>query len=191
MNYLIQQFFFVFRVRYYNNIVGFFRKTFLISQGMKIGSETVIPKLFVSWPHQVSIGKKCLLEHGINFKFDGIWKIGPSIRIENNVFIGAGSEFNIRKSICIGSDSLIASGCKFIDHDHGILLNDLMRKQHGVEKSIIIGENVWLGCNVIVLKGVEIASGAIVAAGAVVNKSIGPNEIWAGVPAKKIGERKQ
>jgi acetyltransferase-like isoleucine patch superfamily enzyme len=58
------------------------------------------------------------------------------------------------------------------------------------QKKIIIGENVWLGCNVAVLKGANIGDGAVVAAGAVVTKSIPPYEIWGGVPAKKIGERK-
>ena len=84
---------------------------------------------------------------------------------------------------------MIASGCKFIDHDHGVNLIQLMRLQPGPEKSIDIGSNVWIGFNVIVLKGVTIHDGAIVAAGSVVTKDIGINEIWAGVPAKKIGER--
>jgi acetyltransferase-like isoleucine patch superfamily enzyme len=42
----------------------------------------------------------------------------------------------------------------------------------------------------LVLKGVTIGNGAIVAAGAAVTKSIPEYEIWAGVPARKIGKRK-
>jgi acetyltransferase-like isoleucine patch superfamily enzyme len=64
-----------------------------------------------------------------------------------------------------------------------------MRNQPGPEKPIRLGQDVWLGCNVVVLKGIEIGDGAIVAAGAVVTKSIGPREIWAGIPARKIGQR--
>lgn len=157
---------------------------------MRIGQKTILPSCSITWPHKIVIGDKCYLENGISFKFDGIWQPGKSIIINNNVFIGAGCEFNIRKSISIGSDSLIASGCKFIDHDHGTSTSTLMRVQKGVEAPILIGNNVWLGCNVTVLKGVQIADGAIVAAGAVVTKSIGINEIWAGIPARKIGERK-
>lgn len=157
---------------------------------MKLGSKTILPKIYVTWPHQVSIGSNCVLEHNIYFKFDGIWQKGPSIKISDRVFIGSECEFNIRERIYIGSDSLIASGCRFIDHDHGILGHDLIRKQIGPEKEIKIGNDVWLGCNVIVLKGVVIGDGAIVAAGTVVTKSILPREIWAGVPARKIGERK-
>jgi acetyltransferase-like isoleucine patch superfamily enzyme len=80
---------------------------------------------------------------------------------------------------------LIASDCRFIDHDHGLNKNELIKIQKGTEQEIIIGSNVWIGCNVTVLKGVHIGSGAVVAAGTVVTRSILPYEIWGGVPAKK------
>jgi acetyltransferase-like isoleucine patch superfamily enzyme len=190
MSYIIQQTGFVIRKRYWPLFSGFFRKMWLQLLGMKIGAGTTVPPLFITWPHQVSLGANCALEEQISFKFDGIRKPGPSIFIGDHVFIGSGCEFNIRLRIDVGSDSLIASGCRFVDHDHGVEPGRLMREQHGPEKAIKIGKNVWLGCNVVVLKGVEIGEGAVVAAGAVVTKSIAGNEIWAGIPARKIGERK-
>ena len=157
---------------------------------MKVGKGTELPRLHITWPHQVAIGSNCKLEHDIYFKYDGIWQPGTAIKIGDNVFIGAGCEFNISEGITIGNDALIASGCKFIDHNHGTALNELMRTQVGPKEAIKIEPNVWLGVNVVVLKGVIIGEGAIIAAGAIVTKSVGANEIWAGVPAKKIGERK-
>jgi acetyltransferase-like isoleucine patch superfamily enzyme len=157
---------------------------------MEIGKGTLLSRLFITWPNQVKLGKNCVLEHNVYFKYDGIWQPGKSIMVGDDVFIGNGCEFNIKKSISIGDNSLIAAGCRFVDHDHGIGLEDLMRLQKGPDKPIVIGKDVWLGCNVIVLKGVEIADGAIVGAGAVVTKCILQNEIWGGVPARKIGERK-
>ena len=65
-----------------------------------------------------------------------------------------------------------------------------MNKQLGIEKGIIINEDVWIGANAIILKGVEINKGAIIAAGSVVTNSIPSYEIWGGVPARKISERK-
>jgi acetyltransferase-like isoleucine patch superfamily enzyme len=189
MAFLFEQTIFVVRVRYYRRLISFVNKLWYRSLGMKIGSNTLIQRLSVSWPHQVSIGTECNFETNIVFKFDGIWKPGPAILIGNCVFLGTGVEFNIRKGISIGDHSLIASGCRFIDHDHGFAANTLVHKQKGEEKKIIIQDDVWLGCNVVILKGVEIGKGAIVAAGAVVTKSIPADEIWGGVPAKKISVR--
>lgn len=157
-------------------------------QGSEIGPGTVLPQIHMTWPHQVRLGARCIVERGVFFKFDGIWSPGPSIIIGNGCFVGAGCEFNIRKRLEIGSDCAIASGCKFIDHDHGIT-GLRIDESPGREVPIKLGRHVWLGFNVIVLKGVEIGDGAVVGAGAVVVKCVPPGEIWAGVPAVKIGVR--
>lgn len=158
---------------------------------MKVGRATLLPKIYVTWPHQVSLGAHCRLETGIYFKFDGIYEAGPRLLIGDNVFIGAGCEFNFCRKIVIGAQSLIASGCRFIDHDHGSARRDvpMSMQPHATDAPIILEEDVWLGANVIVLKGVRIGRGAIVAAGAVVASEVPTFEIWGGVPAQKIGER--
>lgn len=189
-SYLIQQSLFVLRFRYLKKLSSFFRKICYQMQGMKIGKGTHVPKIFTTWPHQIVIGKKCNLEHDIYFKYDGIWKKGPSIIIKDDVFIGSGCEFNIKARIDIGNNALIASGVRFVDHDHGMGLDILMNKQICSEERIMIEDNVWIGANAVILKGVKIESGAVVAAGAVVKKNIGSNEIWGGIPAIKIGIRK-
>lgn len=159
-----------------------------VLRGLRIGKKTRLRKALVTWPHQVQIGNQCVLEPDIFFKFDGIWSPGPSIVIGDSVFVGRSCEFNIRKKISVGKGCAIASGCKFIDHDHGIT-GTRIDETPGTEEPIIIGEYVWLGCNVIVLKGVTIGSSAVVAAGSVVTKDIPAGEIWAGVPARKISSR--
>ena len=160
-------------------------------QGMQVDAGTLLPRVHVTWPHQVSLGRNCVLEHDIYFKYDGIYAPGPSIFIRDRVFLGFGCEFNVRRRVEIGTDSLIASGCKFIDHDHDTSRRELpMRDQTaGAEAEIILAPDVWLGVNVIVLKGVHIGRGAIIGAGAVVTRDIGDYEIWTGIPARKIGER--
>ncbi|MBC7489306.1 MAG: acyltransferase [Glaciimonas sp.] len=158
---------------------------------MEIGYGVNLSKLLITWPHQVKIGVNSTLEDGIYFKFDGIWSPGPKIRIGNNCFLGARTELNIRIGISIGDDCLIASGCKFIDHDHGFAKRDgpINAQDDGIELPITLENDVWLGVNVVILKGVTIGRGAIVGAGSVVSKSIPPCEIWAGVPARRISVR--
>ena len=181
----------ILRIRYLNKWISIVRNFRYEASGMKIGKGTFLPKVYITWPHQVSIGKNCIFEHLVYFKFDGVWCDGPSIILKDNVFIGSCCEFNIKKKIIIGHNTLIGSGTRLIDHDHGIDLGELIGKQLCLEKEIIIGEDVWVGCNVVILKGVHIGDGAVIAAGAVVTKSIPPLEIWGGVPAKKISNRKK
>jgi acetyltransferase-like isoleucine patch superfamily enzyme len=52
-----------------------------------------------------------------------------------------------------------------------------------------IGNDVWLGANVVVLRGVTIGDGAIVAANAVVTKDVPPYTICGGIPAKVLRPR--
>ena len=56
-------------------------------------------------------------------------------------------------------------------------------------KPIIIGNDVWIAAGVQVLRGVNVGDGAVLGGGTIVTKDVPPYEIWAGVPAKKIGQR--
>ena len=57
-------------------------------------------------------------------------------------------------------------------------------------KPISIGDNVFIGTNVLILKGVKIGDRSIIGAGSVVTKNIDLNEIWAGNPAMMISMNK-
>lgn len=57
------------------------------------------------------------------------------------------------------------------------------------DKSCVIGNDVWIGLDVKIMEGITISDGAVIAAGSIVTKNIPPYEIWAGIPAKKIGQR--
>lgn len=56
-------------------------------------------------------------------------------------------------------------------------------------KNIIIGNDVWIGINTIVLDGVEIGDGAIIGAGSIVTKNVPPYAIAVGTPAKIVKYR--
>ena len=78
----------------------------------------------------------------------------------------------------------IANNVVIVDHNHKIGNNGVI---DGLDCSPIkIGDNVWIGANVTILKGISIGNGSIIAAGAVVNTNIPSCEIWGGVPARKI-----
>ena len=157
--------------------------------GATIGRGTRIPRMWANWPHQVKIGENCVLEPGIRFKFDGPWASGPNIEIGDETFLGTNVEFNVQGKVTIGSKCLVGAGCRFIDHDHGLELETPIGDQSCEIGPIELKEDVWLGANVLILKGVTIGQGAVVGAGAVVRSDVPAKEIWAGVPARKISDR--
>lgn len=62
-----------------------------------------------------------------------------------------------------------------------------MNKYETIEESpVIIGEDVWIGCNCVIMKGVKIGNGSIIGAGSVVTKDIPAGVMAAGNPAKII-----
>jgi acetyltransferase-like isoleucine patch superfamily enzyme len=166
------------------------RRAYWRVQGMQVGNGTVIPRLVVTWPHQVQLGQRCFLESNIYFKFDGIFTPGPNILVGDDTFLGSSCEFNISKHISIGRNCLIASGVKFVDHDHGTDSDTAMRFQPSTAAPIIIGDDVWIGANAVILQGVHIGTGAVVAAGAVVRSTVAPYEMVGGVPAKHLKSRR-
>jgi acetyltransferase-like isoleucine patch superfamily enzyme len=157
---------------------------------MDLGKNVSLKNAKVTWPHKVKIGHDCTLEHNIHFKHDGPFSSRKSIIIGNHCFIGANVEFNIVKKLEIKDNVLIASGTKIVDHNHGILKDLCMNIQPAKDiDEILIEEDVWIGFNSVLLPGSKIRKGAILAAQSVLNKEMGEYEIWAGVPAKKIGMR--
>jgi len=88
----------------------------------------------------------------------------------------------------IGVNVRIGPGVKLISANHNIYDYDIHEKQ----SPIIIGNNCWLGANIVILPGVKLGEHTIVAAGAVVTESFQTGDcIIGGVPAriiKKIGK---
>jgi len=55
---------------------------------------------------------------------------------------------------------------------------------------VTIGDYVFIGPRAIIMPDITIGNGAVVAAGAIVTKNIPAFEVWGGIPAKKISDRK-
>lgn len=107
---------------------------------------------------------------------------------------------NDQSRLYIGDYCSIANGVIFILHDdHPVsyfstfpFRNKVLgnRKIESISKGdIVVGDDVWIGTNAIILSGVSIGQGAIIAAGAVVTGNIPAYAIVGGVPAKVIKYR--
>ena len=118
--------------------------------------------------------------------FGGSEVIAPqNIRIAGNCHIGRFCQIDGRGGIGIGRNVVIASHTLLITADHDPQASDF----GGRLAPIVVGDRVWLGSRVIILKGVTLGEGAVVAAGSVVHRDVDPWTIVSGVPAKPIGVR--
>lgn len=108
------------------------------------------------------------------------------ITIGDNCFFNHNCSLTAAENIVIGNQCMFANNFVVVDHDHdrkdGKILKEL------VSAPVKIGNNVWCGANVAVLKGVTIGDGAVIAAGSVVNRDVAAYSVVAGVPARKISK---
>jgi len=121
----------------------------------------------------------------------GFQNIGEYIFIGNNVGVGGYANIGGSGGVSIGNDTII--GPYFSAHPENHNFDDLnspIRLQGTTRKSIVIGENCWIGAKVTVLAGVTIGKGSIIGAGAVVTKSIPEYSIALGNPAVIVKKRK-
>lgn len=88
--------------------------------------------------------------------------------------------------ITLGNNVHITDGVKFITHDGGTLLFRNKIPDLEITKPIVVGNDVYIGNNVIILPGVTIGNNVVIGAGAVVSKDIPDNSVAVGVPARVI-----
>lgn len=118
----------------------------------------------------------------------------PHIHICNNVYIGDRASFIASIAhIYIGNNIMFGPNVTIRGGDHksdivGKYIFDIRESEKSLENDldVIIDDDVWVGCNVTILKGVHVGRGAIVAAGSIVVKSVPSYAIVAGNPAKVI-----
>jgi acetyltransferase-like isoleucine patch superfamily enzyme len=114
--------------------------------------------------------------------FEGMGEIS----VGDHVLMNPGVRIVSAESITIGKDCMLAMHCHLSDADwHDV---DHRIFAPGKTRAIHIGDNVWLGDGVRVLKGVTIGDNTIVGAGSVVTKSLPDDVIAGGNPAVVIGE---
>ena len=112
-------------------------------------------------------------------------KIGVNMRGSVHLYgtIGWGTEPWI---ITLGNNVYITDGVKFVTHDGGTLLFRNQIPDLEITKPITIGDDVYIGNNVLLLPGVTIGNRVIIGAGSIVTHDIPDNSVVAGVPARII-----
>lgn len=112
---------------------------------------------------------------------------GNNIKLGENVFINSNCYFMDCGKVTIGDNVFIGPSCGLYTANHPL---DFQTRNQGLEQAlpITIGNNVWLGGNVVILPGITIGDNCVIGAGSVVTKDVGANSIACGNPCKVIKE---
>lgn len=107
---------------------------------------------------------------------------GSKIRIGNNSQIGINSIMDndviIGDDVTMGPDVIIYTS----SHEYKELGNPINQQGEKPHRSVIIGDNVWIGARCIILPGVSIGDNAIIGANTVVTKDVSMNSVFVGQP---------
>src|SRR5690625_4869622 len=138
----------------------------------------------------VKFGDYCKVYDGADIRSG---EIGNHVRINRDVIMRSGT---IKNFASIGPRCQIGMSEHPIEHI--AMSSNLYNRNNSVlgihtweevSKPPVIGNDVWIGGNCIILQGVTIGDGAVVAGGSVVTKDVEPFMIVGGVPAKPIKKR--
>ncbi|WP_369769603.1 hypothetical protein [Flavobacterium sp. WC2416] len=180
----------------------FNKKSFLLHQKVTInGIKNIDAKDFVEvgvnyvgFSHKTD---KTYLNIKGKLVFKGKYSIGRGCRFDIGenalVTIGSGGYINcntnviIMHSLEIGNNCAISWNCQFLDEDFHEIEYE---KKKPVQNSIVIGNNVWIGCGVKIYKGTVIPNGCIIASDTIVKGVFEiENSLIGGNPARVLKER--
>jgi acetyltransferase-like isoleucine patch superfamily enzyme len=119
-------------------------------------------------------------------------RFSPNIVIGDGVSFSDGVHISCIERIVVGNGVLMGSHIYISDHNHGVYKGDGQslpsespkHRELGGGGAVVIGDNVWIGDNVVILGPANIGAGAILAANSVVRGSVPAETIVGGVPAR-------
>jgi len=140
----------------------------------------VIPRATHHERHRLSLGRNSLIETSCvicTWHGDVILKDGASVGI-GSIVMGP---------VLIGENSACSQNCFISGQSH--LYEDVSKKflrQGFKAEKVVIGKNVWIGTNSVIILGVKIGDNSIIGAGSTIIEDVPPYSVVVGNPAKII-----
>lgn len=118
---------------------------------------------------KILLGGRCSIGKDVE-----VASVNANVTIGENVHIGDYSMIIGRCSIDIGKNTILGPHVYIYDHDHAIADSGMAIRDKYKTNPVVVGKNVWIGTNTVVLKGTTIGDGCIIGAGSVVSGTIPP-----------------
>ncbi|MEG0988584.1 MAG: DapH/DapD/GlmU-related protein [Clostridium sp.] len=181
-----------------------YKNRWSFSEAILLGRSLIFTKIFyhkaklVCYPVYMRGKKSLQYEEGFNIgyscRFDLLDYSKKTLFIGKNCELGDNCHIVAIEKVKIGDNFLGASKLFISDCSHGEYGQNeacsspmqIPRERELISKPVVIGNNVWIGENVVVLSGVNIGDGCIIGANSVVNSDIPSCSIAVGLPAKVV-----
>lgn len=110
----------------------------------------------------------------------------PTLTVGSNSCLGYQLIIDVGCDVTIGSNVFIGDRVSILSYDgHPVKPEERhLPAPKASSKPIVIGDNVWISGNCVILKGVTIGAGAVIANGSVVTAKVPPNSLAFGNPAR-------
>jgi acetyltransferase-like isoleucine patch superfamily enzyme len=177
-------------VRIASGLASRWRNAYYRLMGVQIDGYCWLRRIEIPRNHHNIRLNSCALDRDVVVLASGPASSLIKITIGRGTYINRRTFIDAIESLVIGQNVAIGPNCYITDHDHGWADPSAPPlSQPMVSRPTRIEDQAWIGANVVILKGVTIGRGTIVGAGSVVTKSLAPNVIAAGVPARVIRSR--
>ena len=107
---------------------------------------------------KLQIGKMLKMRDGSKIRV----RKGASCVIGNSVSLGSNTMIVCRNRVIIGDDVMFGPNVQLYDHDHDFRTDGGVKAGKYKVAPISIGNNVWIGSNVVILRGTTIGDGAVI-----------------------------
>lgn len=140
-------------------------------------------------------GSRIVISEGV--VIDAFVKVKPAggigdVVIGPETVINSGCVLYTGHGITIGRGVAVAANCTFAPTNHEYARKDVPIRAQGFRPSkggIVVGDDVWIGANCVILDGAVIGQGCVIAAGSIVRGTLDPYGIYGGYPIRRIGAR--
>ncbi len=177
--------------KYARLVLGLLRRRFLSPTGRRLDLDGLCfigPRVTLQIGRQgrVRLGRWSWIGHGTKIRcHEGLVSIGAKTVLGQECTISA------YQHVSIGRECVIADRVMLIDFDHGVVEVDRPIRLQGIYKrDVNVGNNVWIGYGVCILRGATVGDNSVIGTNSVVTKDVPANAVVGGVPARLIRMRR-
>ena len=172
-----------------------YQRNELPSNRLRIHAHMLRRECFARWPLHGNVLEALdegRLELGPNVLLEpDVWITAPDsarVRIGEGTFLNIGVMVAAIELVEIGAHCMLANNCFVTDADHRFddLEQPITWQGFTTKGPTRIGDNTWLGANVVVTSGVTIGERCVIGANSVVTRDVPPFSVAAGAPAKVL-----